>query len=78
MTTVEIKDLETEEELNKKAMANVVGGCCPNPNNLPAGTGLLGGGCMALVNPFDFFTILGGYPTVPSWVWQMLTPTNNG
>jgi hypothetical protein len=80
MTTIEIKDLEMEKELNEKAMANVVGGCCPNRNDLPDGTAILGGGggYMVMANPFDPFTIIGRYPTIPSWLWGRLTPTNNG
>ena len=81
MTRIEIKDLEMEKELNEKAMAKVVGGCCPDPNNLPDGTAVLGGGggCgyLVLANPFNPYTVLGRFPTIPSWIFGMLVPTNN-
>ena len=74
MTTIEIRDLEMEKELNDKAMADIFGGC-PDPNNLPDGTAVLGGGgYMVMANPFQPYTILSRYPTIPSWIWGMLTP----
>jgi len=79
MKSIEIRDLEMEKELDDRAMTNVFGGC-PDPNNLPDGTAILGGGggFMVLANPFDPYTIMGRYPTIPSWLWGLLTPTNNG
>ena len=76
MTTIEIRDLEMEKELNDKAMADVFGGC-PDPNNLPDGTVVLpggGGGYLTIANPFNPYTVLGRYPTIPSWIWGMLVP----
>jgi len=79
MTRIEIRDLEMEKELNDKAMANVFGGC-PDPNDLPDGTVILGGGggYMVMANPFYPYTIMGRYPRIPSYLWGMLAPTNNG
>ena len=79
MTTIEIRDLEMEKELNEKAMASVFGGC-PDPNNLPDGTAVLGGGggYLVIANPFNPYTVLGRFPTIPSWMWGLLTTTNNG
>jgi len=80
MTRIEIRDLEMEEELNDKAMANVFGGC-PDPNNVSDNTVILGGGgggYVVLANPFEPYTILGRYPSIPSYLWGMLKPANNG
>jgi len=80
MTTIEIRDLEMEKELDEKTMASVVGGCCPDPSNLPDGSAVLpgGGGSVMMVNPFDPYTVMSRYPTIPSWMWGLLTPANNG
>ncbi|MDY6839414.1 MAG: hypothetical protein SWH78_15725 [Thermodesulfobacteriota bacterium] len=79
MTRIEIRDLEMEKDLNEKEMANVFGGC-PDPNNLSDNTAILGGGggYMVMANPFPPYTILGRFPTIPSWLWGMLKPANNG
>jgi hypothetical protein len=80
MKKIEIRDLEMERQLDEKAMANVAGGCCPNPNDLPEGSAYIGGGCtyLALANPFLPNTLFNRYPRIPSWMFGMLTPTNNG
>jgi len=72
MTKIEIKDLEVEKELDDKQMANVTGGC-------PGGG--MGGGVhtivyphLTLANPYDNSTLYGRMPTIPSWMWGLLTP----
>jgi len=71
MTTIEIRDLEMDKELDKKAMANLTGGC---PWGYGGGVATIGYPSVAIANPYDNSTLYGRYPTIPSWMWGMLTP----
>ena len=76
MKHIEIKDLETAKKMDAKAMASLVGGCCPNPSDLPDGSAYLGcgGTTMYMANPFDNRTIYGRYLRIPSYLIALLTP----
>ncbi|MDY6837986.1 MAG: hypothetical protein SWH78_08435 [Thermodesulfobacteriota bacterium] len=71
MASIEIRDLEMDKELDKKAMTNLTGGC---PWGYGGGVATIGSPSVTLANPFRPYTILGRYPTIPSWMWGMLQP----
>jgi hypothetical protein len=71
MARIEIRDLEMDKELDKKAMANLTGGC---PWGYGGGVATIAYPCVALANPYNDSTILGRMQTIPSWMWGMLTP----
>ena len=72
MTSIEIRDLEMATELDGKDMAKVTGGCPGGGMGQPVYT--VGYPYVTLANPYDPSTLYGRMPTIPSWMWGLLTP----
>ena len=59
----------------EQAMANLTGGC---PWGYGGGVATIAYPYVTMANPYDPYTIMGRYPTIPSWMWALPTPTSNG
>jgi len=73
MTTIEIRDLEMDKELDRKAVASVFGGCPGGMGGSPVQT--IDWPYAVMANPYDDSILYGRQPRIPSWVWGLFVPT---